>query len=82
METAAHYLDKLTQATHRPEGDLMADAYRLGLYQLWREFTLDRYLRGAISRTQAIAEAGIDAVELADRQQQAVQADLEWAMKG
>jgi len=82
METAAHYLNKLAQATHRPEDELMAAAFRVGLYQLWRELTLDRYLRGEISRTQAIAEAGIDSVELADRQQQALQADLEWAMKG
>jgi hypothetical protein len=37
METAAHYLDKLAQATHRPEDELMADAYRVGLYQLCRE---------------------------------------------
>ncbi|WP_295440919.1 hypothetical protein [uncultured Thiodictyon sp.] len=81
MQTAAHYLNKLAQATHRPEDELMAAAFRVGLCQLWREFTLEGYLRGEISRTQAIAEAGIDSVELADRQRQAVQEDLEWAMK-
>lgn len=82
MDTASHYLHELAQATHRPEDELMAAAFRVGLQQLWRELTLDRYLRGDVSRTQAIADAGIDWVELADRQRQAVQADLEWAAKG
>lgn len=82
METASHYLDKLVQATHRPEDELMAAAFQIGLHQLWRELTLDRYLRGELSRTQAIAEAGIAWVELADRQRQAVTEDLEWALKG
>jgi|APLow6443716910_1056828.scaffolds.fasta_scaffold787072_2 hypothetical protein len=82
METAAHYLEKLSQATQRPESELMAAAFQTGLRQLWRELTLDRYLRGEISRTQAIAEAGIDWVELSEQQQKAVKEDLEWALKG
>jgi hypothetical protein len=52
METAARYLEKLSEATHRPESELMAAAFQTGLRQLWRELTLDRYLRGEISRTQ------------------------------
>lgn len=82
MESAAHYLEKLCQATQRPESELIATAYQMGLRQLWRELTLDRYLRGELSRAQAIAEAGIDWVELAEQQQKAVKEDLEWALKG
>ena len=82
METAARYLEKLTEATPRPESVLMAAAVQAGLRQLWRELTLDRYLRGEISRTQAIGEASIDWVEMAEQQQKAVQEDLEWALKG
>jgi hypothetical protein len=82
METAARYLEKLSEATHYPESELMAAAFQTELRQLWRELTLDRYLRGEISRTQAIGEAGIDWVEMAEQQQKAVQEDLEWALKG
>lgn len=81
MDTASHYLEKLADATHRPEDELMVAALRAGLRQLWREITLDRYLRGELSRDQAIAEAGVDWVDLAERQHRAVQDDLEWALK-
>jgi hypothetical protein len=39
---------------------------RTGLRQLWRERIFGRYLRGEISRDEAIETAGIDWVELAD----------------
>ncbi|MCP4695956.1 MAG: hypothetical protein GY862_03765 [Gammaproteobacteria bacterium] len=81
METALNYLEKLTRATHQAEDELMAKAFRLGLRQLWQEYILNRYLRGDISRTQAIEEAGIDWVELAEKQQRAVQEDLQWALE-
>lgn len=81
MQTALNYLEKLTQATHQAEDELMAKAFRLGLRQLWQEYILNRYVRGEIPRAQAIDEVGIDCVELAEKQQQAVQEDLQWALK-
>ncbi|MCP4700857.1 MAG: hypothetical protein GY862_28985 [Gammaproteobacteria bacterium] len=81
METALNYLEKLTHATSQAEEELMAKAFRLGLRQLWREYILKRYLGSEISRAQAIDEAGIDWVKLAEKQQQAVQEDLQWALK-
>jgi hypothetical protein len=81
MQTALAYLEKLTEATHQAEDELMAKAFRLGLRQLWQEYILNRYVRGEIPRAHAIAEVGIDWVELAEKQQQAVQEDLQWALK-
>ncbi len=52
-----------------------------GLQHLWREVTLKHYLHHEISRNEAIESVGIDWVELAERQYEAMQEDLEWAMK-
>jgi len=45
----------------------------------WRERTLGQYLRGEISREQAIERAGIVWVELAEQQLAAMSEDLAWA---
>lgn len=59
----------------------MARAFQTGLKQLWREQVLGRYLRGEISRDKAMELAGIDWVELAERQHKAMMEDLEWALE-
>lgn len=59
----------------------MTLAFRTGLRQLWRERTLGRYLRGDITRDEAIKNVGIDWVELAERQREAMLEDLHWAME-
>jgi hypothetical protein len=56
-------------------------AFKVGLRQLWRERTLGRYLRGEISRDEAIESVGIDWVELAERQYEAMREDLAWALE-
>ncbi len=55
-------------------------AVQAGLRQLWRDDVLGRYLRGSITRQEAIDALGVDWVALAERQQQAVQEDMEWAL--
>jgi hypothetical protein len=42
---------------------------------------LARYLKGEIGREEAVREAGLDWVELAERQRDAMLEDLEWAME-
>jgi len=46
-----------------------------------RERILGRYLQGVITRDQAIELAGIDWVDLAERQHKAMLEDLAWAME-
>jgi hypothetical protein len=53
--------------------------FEAGLRQLWREHVLGQYLQGEISREQAIERAGIDWVDLAERQYAAMTEDLAWA---
>lgn len=74
------YLEKLTRETAKPESEVMTLAIQSGLRQLWREHILSQFLRGKISRTEAIEVVGIDWVELAERQHAAMLEDLAWAL--
>ena len=80
MESTLGYLEKLSRETQKPEAEVMTMAFKVGLRQLWREHILGRYLRDEIRRAEAIESAGIDWVELAERQRDAVMEDLAWAL--
>ena len=73
-------LETLVRETRKPEAEVLALAFQTGLRQLWRERTLGHYLRGEISRSEAIKSVGIDWVELAERQHEAMIEDLAWAL--
>lgn len=81
MTQTTTYLETLVRETRKPEAEVLALAFQAGLRQLWREHVLSRYLRGEISRDEAITAVGIDWVELAERQRQAMQEDLSWALE-
>lgn len=81
MATVSEYLDALVRATHQTEADVVAQALEAGLQQLWRDQILGQYVRGDVSRDQAIDAVGIDWVELAERQRDAVAQDLTWALE-
>ena len=80
MSEMINYLESLVRETHKPEAEIVARAFQTGLRQLWREQILGRYLRGEISRDKAVNLAGIDYVELAERQHSAMMEDLAWAL--
>ena len=79
MTSASTSLARLAQELRKPEPEVMALAFEAGLRQLWRERILGQYLRGEISRDEAIESAGIDWVELAEQQHAAMREDLAWA---
>ena len=79
MTTVASYLEDLVRETRKSEAEVMAMAIEAGLRHLWREQVLGRYLRGQITRPQAVESVGADWVELAERQHRAALEDLEWA---
>lgn len=81
MAETVKYIEKLLHEMHKPEAEILARALQTGLKQLWREQALGRYLRGEISRDKATELAGIDWVELAERQHKAMLEDLEWALE-
>ena len=81
MAETVKYIEKLLHEMHKSEAEILACALQTGLKQLWREQVLGRYLRGQISRDKATELAGIDWVELAERQHKAMLEDLEWALE-
>jgi hypothetical protein len=74
------YLETLVRQTHKSEAEVLTLALQTGLRQLWREHILGRYLRGEISRDEAIDAAGLPWVDLAERQNEAMLEDLRWAL--
>jgi hypothetical protein len=80
MSKTLTYLETLARETQQSETEIMARALETGLRQLWRERTLGRFLRGEIRRQEAIEAAGLDWVELAERQHQAMLEDMAWAL--
>lgn len=80
MEPVLTYLETLIRETKKSESEVMAAVFRIGVRQLWRERILGRYLRGEITRDEAIESVGIDWVELAERQHTAMMEDLAWAL--
>ncbi len=80
MESTLTYLQRLTDETHKPEAEVLTMAFQVGLRQLWREHILGRFLRREIPRNEAIEAVGIDLVELAERQHQAMMEDIAWAL--
>jgi hypothetical protein len=79
MATVSSYLEDLVRDTRKSEAEVEAMAIDTGLRHLWREQALARYLRGQMTRNQAVEAVGADWVELAERQHQAMREDLEWA---
>jgi len=79
MTTAPTYLEWLARVLEKPETEIMAMAFEAGLRQLWREHVLGQYLQGKISRAQAVEQVGIDWVDFAERQYEAMTEDLAWA---
>jgi len=79
MENTIGYLETLIRETRKPESEVMTKAFQIGLRQLWREHILGRYLRHEISRGEAIESVGIDWVDLAERQKEAMMEDMAWA---
>jgi len=81
MENTIRYLETLIRETRKPEAEVITKAFQIGLRQLWREHILGRYLRHEISRDEAIESVGIDWVDLAERQKEAMMEDMAWAAK-
>jgi hypothetical protein len=80
MASVFTYLEILVRESQKSEAEVIALALQTGLRQLWRERILGRYLREEISREEAIESAGIDWVEMAERQNRATLEDLAWVL--
>ena len=80
MTNVLNYLETLARETNKTEAEIMTEAFETGIRQMWRERILGLYLRGEVTRDEAVAVVGIDWVELAERQRDAVLEDVTWAL--
>jgi hypothetical protein len=78
MLDTSDYLSALVQDTNRPEEEVLAEALKTGLREMWRQQLISRYLRGEITRDAAVEQLGLDHIELAERQRQAMEEDVQW----
>jgi hypothetical protein len=79
MLETSDFLASLVRDTSRSEEEVLAQAVKTGLREMWRQQLLGRYLRGELDRAAVVDQLGLDLVELAERQSQAVREDLLWA---
>lgn len=79
--STSEILEELVRETRKTEEEILALAVQVGLRQLQRDRVLGAFLRGEISRNDAIEAVGIDWVELAERQHEAAKEDLSWALR-
>ena len=80
MDSTPSDLATLARETKKPEEELKTLALQVGIRQLWRKHVLAQYLREDISREEAAEAVGVDWVELAERQHEAMREDLAWAL--
>lgn len=81
MITVSTFLETLSRETNKTEAEIMIQAVEVGLRHLWRERQLELYLKKQISREAAVEAVGLDWVELAEKQHQAMLEDISWAFE-
>ncbi|GBC98811.1 hypothetical protein HRbin17_01326 [bacterium HR17] len=80
MPSVLEKLETLARLTDQDVTLLLARALELGIEHLWVQMHLDLYLRGQISREQAIQAVGAEWVERAERAREAVLEDVRWGL--
>lgn len=61
---------------------IIANAVKIGIEKIRRDTILERYLKKLITREEAIKLVGLAIVRLAERQREAILADVEWGLYG
>lgn len=78
--TITAQLEEVIRLRRETPATVLAEAVELGVSRLYVETVLGQYLRKQLSRRKAIALVGLEAVTLAERQQQVTQQDLAWGL--
>ncbi|MGK3999906.1 hypothetical protein [Sorangium sp. So ce1024] len=81
QSSLATLLREIATETGEPESYALARVIDAGVHALQRERVLARFVRGEISRSEAVALVGLDWVVMTERQQQAVNEDIAWASR-
>jgi hypothetical protein len=77
----ATLLHQIASETGESEAHALARVIDAGVRAVQRERVLARFVRGELSRDEAIASVGLDWVIMTERQQQAVEEDIAWSSR-
>jgi hypothetical protein len=62
------------------ESQILAEALRLGVNQLWKKAILDEYAEGKISKRKAVRLLGPELVERLDEEKRFILKDIQWGL--
>ena len=75
-------LEELAKFRHEATSELIAEAVKIGVSQLYVESVLSQYVHKHLSRAKAIQRVGLQTVKLAELQHKAAQTDIAWGLLG
>lgn len=81
MATLREKIKVLTERQGRDEAVVLEQAVQLGVEQLYRIEMRSAYLRGQITRDQAVEILGIEEVDDLDYAHEAAMADVAWGLR-
>lgn len=73
---------EIAAARDVPESEVFERALERGVEDLWRDVVIARYLDDELSREEASELVGHSTVQRAEREAEAVEADVEWGLDG
>lgn len=74
-------LDYVARRTGLSDVEVLSRAMDEGMSALYRDAVSDAYLRGQLTREEAVRELGPDAVEELDFATASVESDVRWALQ-
>jgi Tfp pilus assembly ATPase PilU len=80
MASTLEKLETIARLTNQEVTHLLARAIELGIEQLWVQTIVDLYLKGQISRKEAIQAVGLRWVERAEQIRDAILEDVRWGL--
>ena len=80
MASTLEKLETIARLTNQDVTLLLAKAIELGVERLWAQTIIDLYLKGQISREDAIQAVGLKWVERAEQIRDAVLEDVRWGL--
>lgn len=75
-------LETLAKERKEDVAMIIAKAVKIGIEKIRQDTILERYLKKAITREEAIKLVGMELVRLAERQREAVLEDVKWGLHG
>jgi len=75
-------LETLAKERKEDVATIIAKAVKIGIEKMRQDTILERYLKKAITREEAIKLVGMELVRLAERQREAVLEDVKWGLHG